>query len=750
MISTIRRLEAITSSILFLVIFCSAANAHSPVTSEFAAMVQGLGRVTIVFPDGRATYASAPVELKLRFSSGSDSRRFRAFLNGRDITTKFARVSNSACIATACDLRAIVLAEDGLQKGLNELHLEVVRVDFTREEVTRRFSVAGPKADAGPDLVGTVGHPIPLNSEESQSGTEVLTHSWELVRRPEGSQARIDNANAANPILVADINGMYTAKLEVHDGYFASDPDLVDISVSPSNYLIPIQTGLCCGDDGSYSIKIGVNVYRSGSDSTVNSVGLQMLALNSGNLELIEQGSFYAGSTSSFAPIKDFLDRRVKGEIVIISSTHSSGIHNKALDGILTGDKKTPGFGGNGEIGGVPIGNNFTFIGVKGYAFDQAFQSGYRNDHYVGHFLQDSRGSYKYFQRDFVKFQIKNPAQPNTITIGSDVHTAAQLPVHAGGFQLVVYERVQLTPLKELDGKPINRTYATGDPAKSLSEINRMAQDLTLIMNTYGESALFFVSSIGKPLPPGSDMVVFEVWNDFATTNHATFYMSCRDTLGNLIETSSPEFVIGHQAKFLKSVSCPANYPDFSGTWRWTHTGSGDHARWTSTFKGFDNQTVQTNLPIVMSRIGANPYLLTSLRTTDTYALVGAVRASYASAPPASVIETSSFLTPQTPEGGIRGLLGRNHRVYFEPSLVDIDIAAPISHDLVTIAWTDPVAWPATDTLEKQAAYRYISQYVACGGPPNPSGHESVPQPGHSCWLSQPVECASQSGYHVW
>ena len=117
------------------------------------------------------------------------------------------------------------------------------------------------------------------------------------------------------------------------------NPDTVRIVASPSTFLVPVQTGLCCGTDGSYSIRIGDKVYTSGSDPSVNQAGLQMLALNSTSLELIEQATLATGSGATFGPIQAFLDRRQPGEILIISATATSGGLNKQTGGSTDGNE---------------------------------------------------------------------------------------------------------------------------------------------------------------------------------------------------------------------------------------------------------------------------------------------------------------------------------------------------------------------------------------------------------------------------
>ena len=224
---------------------------------------------------------------------------------------------------------------------------------------------------------------------------------------------------------------------------------------------------------------------------------------------------------------------------------------------------------------------------------------------------------------------------------------------------------------------------------------------------------------------------MFQIRNSNFTTNHGTIFVTCANAGGQETEVSSGTFVIGHGASFQLSMSCPAAFSTYAGKWRWTHTGSGDSAALISLVKGVDNQTGQTGLASVMARIGANPYVIANLGPGDTYSLVGSVSPGYKNAPPAVAVESSSLITRGIPEGGIRGILGRSNRFYYEPILSDIDVATQISHDLQIVAWQDPVDWPYSQTTREKAAYTYLSQHAACGNvspddPKNPCSNNDI------------------------
>ena len=128
------------------------------------------------------------------------------------------------------------------------------------------------------------------------------------------------------------------------------------------------------------------------------------------------------------------------------------------------GTNEVQGFGGNSEVAALSPGAAFSFVGVKGYKADQAFQTSTRASDYTGYFFQDVKTNYNYFQRDFVKFLIKDPNQPDTITLGDQKIQAPSLYGAQGGFQLTGFDRVRLRQLiRPETSDALNEIYLTGD-----------------------------------------------------------------------------------------------------------------------------------------------------------------------------------------------------------------------------------------------------------------------------------------------
>lgn len=88
------------------------------------------------------------------------------------------------------------------------------------------------------EIVYPTGQPLQLFGDWSSVATEsvsTLTYRWKLVT-PAGSTAKIAEPNVANPVIVLDVPGLYSATLIVSDGIGESAPSAMTITaVAPSD-----------------------------------------------------------------------------------------------------------------------------------------------------------------------------------------------------------------------------------------------------------------------------------------------------------------------------------------------------------------------------------------------------------------------------------------------------------------------------------------------------------------------------------
>lgn len=182
-----------------------------------------------------------PVEIRVRLLPEADRASFRAWLNGRDITARFAFANGI--------LKALVTETDGLRvysatqpklilKGLNLLTVKASQGKrYTDADshifYARRTQAANhpPVANAGPDQTALVLGQITLDgSASSDLDGDSLSFAWSFVSRPAGSAAAISDPTALRPTFEVDKAGSYVIELVVNDGHQDSAPDTVTIT----------------------------------------------------------------------------------------------------------------------------------------------------------------------------------------------------------------------------------------------------------------------------------------------------------------------------------------------------------------------------------------------------------------------------------------------------------------------------------------------------------------------------------------
>ena len=97
---------------------------------------------------------------------------------------------------------------------------------------------AAPVADAGVNQSVSTGSLVTLdgtNSSDDVLSSSSLTYSWELISRPENSNATLSSTSSSQPTFTVDVDGSYVIDLIVNDGALNSASDSVVITSSTIN-----------------------------------------------------------------------------------------------------------------------------------------------------------------------------------------------------------------------------------------------------------------------------------------------------------------------------------------------------------------------------------------------------------------------------------------------------------------------------------------------------------------------------------
>lgn len=97
-----------------------------------------------------------------------------------------------------------------------------------------------PVANAGRDQSKFTNRTVTLDGSGSfDVNGDSFTYSWKLTLRPRGSTAALSSSNAEKPTFVADVDGKYTASLQVNDGRGGKDIDTVTVRASTLELVLP-------------------------------------------------------------------------------------------------------------------------------------------------------------------------------------------------------------------------------------------------------------------------------------------------------------------------------------------------------------------------------------------------------------------------------------------------------------------------------------------------------------------------------
>lgn len=123
-----------------------------------------------------------------------------------------------------------------------------------------------PIADAGDDievpldLAGTIAL---RGGNSSDPDGDPLTYQWTLNSQPEGSSARLNNANEMNASITPDREGIYEISLTVNDGNYPPVRDEISITI-----LEPLGSPPVADAGENLTVQVNATVTLDGSGSS--------------------------------------------------------------------------------------------------------------------------------------------------------------------------------------------------------------------------------------------------------------------------------------------------------------------------------------------------------------------------------------------------------------------------------------------------------------------------------------------------
>jgi len=123
-----------------------------------------------------------------------------------------------------------------------------------------------PTANAGPNMPEAIlGELIKLNAESSSDvDGDSLTYQWELIEKPENSQAELSSPTSKTPSLQIDKDGVYQLRLIVSDGKSFSKADFITITTLND---LPVAKAQDVTPNRSGDYKIGDVIVLDATDS---------------------------------------------------------------------------------------------------------------------------------------------------------------------------------------------------------------------------------------------------------------------------------------------------------------------------------------------------------------------------------------------------------------------------------------------------------------------------------------------------
>jgi hypothetical protein len=473
-----------------------------------------------------------PGAVERRLSVIRRERTVRVWLNGRPITRVLDKSRPTRWTAS-------LSASHGLRHGVNRLRMLVVEPDRGRYELLRRRFVVRRNrhlAAAGWDIATRVRGRVRLDGRRSRTihGAR-LRHSWRILSRPRGSDARLRRVGTARPLLTPDRRGRYVVALTVTDRTgrataaqaMGSSTDTVEVAASPASLLVPFKGYTEVGytepngvRDTRPGIQVGDTFYPNPSPAGPGNYFMQWLTLDRETLTPIDPvtgtpsktGNGWVDGTADrdhgVGALKTALASQDVDQLVILSFPRFGvggrpPVQQGQIDD-FNDAMKTLGVGPI-DKGILQASNKLAIVGVPsgGGSSGRYTHGGRVSDGLTGWLMPDAvKDGYAFrfrFQPERPAFDTSSSSTPatNTMTV-RDQHVDAALPAGAtGGFQVAIIDPIDFAVVNQA----VFATNGVADPATGLSAMAKFLND------NAGLRYHIAVQSIGQVVPPPAPTV---------------------------------------------------------------------------------------------------------------------------------------------------------------------------------------------------------------------------------------------------
>ncbi len=399
--------------------------------------------------------------VQVHLAPGARPVKWRAYLNGHDVTPTFGYVAPRGRWIT-------ISPTDGLRFGRNRLVIKA-RYPAGARRFARAFTVSRtlPMAAAGPDVLVLGRSAVRLSAGASKAAKGgKLSFRWVIARRPGGSHARLLRAASMHPRLLTDVAGTYVVHLIVRERHggatSAARIDSVQVEQTPpaGKQGVFVAAEALTSASGRLHIAGGgplAGTYPVGSGGKGADVAVFFDRATTELLPKSHSAPYYVSSNAEGA--KTLAGALKEAEAEASSSGHTVGMlvvatnaggYSASFGQFLTSTVKVTGVPKAGSRTPFAL---YTTAGVEGASWIATGEG--RTREFAGLLAPDSNSNFSFAPSDVPSLgeeDVTFATSPSGITVnGSTIAAGQDKPCAAapGGYQVRILDANTLTDVSD-------------------------------------------------------------------------------------------------------------------------------------------------------------------------------------------------------------------------------------------------------------------------------------------------------------